>query len=72
VKREEAQEEILLTVCKICVAAILEEISSLLPNAAAWVTVSRYARFRVILPQRIYQVGAEQARIERQAALAAD
>ena len=53
VKREEIQEEMLHTVCRIYAAAILEEISNLLPNAAAWVTVSRYARGRVILPQRI-------------------
>jgi len=72
VKREETQEEILHTVCRICVFSILEEISSLLRNAAAWATVSRYARFRVTLALRIYQVGAEQARIERRAALAAN
>lgn len=71
-KRDETQEEILHTVCRIFVAAILEGISSLLRNAAAWATVSRYARFRVTLALRIYQVGAEETRIERQAALPAD
>ena len=55
VKRDETQEEILHTVCWICVLSILEESSSLLLNAAAWATVGGRARSRINVPRHIYQ-----------------